>query len=112
MLPGRRRMLLIGAVAFGAASLVLTTAPPEKAGAASAISETSAEFGGAVGIATLGTLAAAIYRDHMRGQVPDANVAAVVGGVLVLGVGVLTGVALRKVTPQQVADVQAGSPEH
>lgn len=62
----------VGMTATLATSLVLTTAPPEKAGAASAISETSAEFGGALGIATLGTLAAAVYRDQMDGTVPTA----------------------------------------
>lgn len=46
-------------------SLVLTTAPPEKAGAASALMETGNEFGGALGIATLGTVATAIYSDRM-----------------------------------------------
>jgi len=45
--------------------LVMTAAPPERAGAASAISETSCEFGGALGIAILGSLVAATYRFAM-----------------------------------------------
>jgi DHA2 family multidrug resistance protein-like MFS transporter len=45
--------------------LVVGTAPSERAGTASAISETSSEFGGALGIAVLGSLAAAVY------QLPD-----------------------------------------
>jgi MFS transporter, DHA2 family, multidrug resistance protein len=51
-----------------AADLVVGAAPPERAGAASGISETSSEFGGALGIAVLGSVALAVY----RGQVTDA----------------------------------------
>jgi len=47
--------------------LVMRIAPPERAGAASAISETSFEFGGALGIAVLGSLVAATYRMGMAG---------------------------------------------
>jgi MFS transporter, DHA2 family, multidrug resistance protein len=50
--------------------LVVGTAPPERAGAASAISETSSELGGALGIAVLGSVAAAIYRTNMSGNLP------------------------------------------
>jgi len=42
--------------------LVVGSVPPERAGAASALSETCAEFGGALGIAIFGSLGAAIYR--------------------------------------------------
>jgi len=44
---------------------IISAAPPERAGAASGISETSAEFGGALGIAVLGSLATAVYRGGM-----------------------------------------------
>nr|WP_250152206.1 MFS transporter [Ancylobacter radicis] len=44
---------------------VMRIAPAERAGAASAISETSFEFGGALGIAVLGSLVAASYRLEM-----------------------------------------------
>ncbi|MDF2617649.1 MAG: major facilitator superfamily 1 [Xanthobacteraceae bacterium] len=47
--------------------LVMRIAPAERAGAASAISETSFEFGGALGIAVLGSLVAASYRLSMAG---------------------------------------------
>ena len=47
--------------------LIVGTAPPEQAGSASAISETSAEFGGAVGVALLGSLGTLIYRMSMDG---------------------------------------------
>lgn len=50
--------------------LIVGSAPPEKAGSASAISETGAEFGGAVGIAVLGSIVTAIYRGAMATAVP------------------------------------------
>jgi MFS transporter, DHA2 family, multidrug resistance protein len=42
--------------------LIVGSAPPERAGAASGISETGAELGGALGIAILGSVGVAIYR--------------------------------------------------
>lgn len=47
--------------------LIVGTAPPERAGSASAISETSAEFGGALGVALMGSLGTLIYRAVMDG---------------------------------------------
>ncbi|WP_072377758.1 MFS transporter [Hyphomicrobium sp. NDB2Meth4] len=46
--------------------LVMAAAPPERAGAASAISETSFEFGGALGIAVLGSILTVVYRTSME----------------------------------------------
>ncbi len=51
--------------------LIVGTAPPERAGAAAAISETASELGGAVGIAVLGSIGTAIYRSTMAGAVLD-----------------------------------------
>ncbi|CAN7384635.1 MULTISPECIES: MFS transporter [Ensifer] len=45
--------------------LIVGSAPPERAGAASAISETSFEFGGALGIAVLGSMLTSAYRTRM-----------------------------------------------
>ena len=42
--------------------LIVGSAPPERAGAASGISETAAELGGALGISILGSLGVALYR--------------------------------------------------
>jgi MFS transporter, DHA2 family, multidrug resistance protein len=53
-----------------ATDLVIGSAPPERAGAASAISETSAEFGGALGIAIFGSIGVAVYRSAMADAVP------------------------------------------
>jgi DHA2 family multidrug resistance protein-like MFS transporter len=61
--------------------LILGCAPPEKAGAASGISETGAELGGALSIALLGTLGTAVYRMQVDDGIPagvpaeDANAA-------------------------------------
>jgi len=50
--------------------LVVSSAPPERAGAASGISETGAELGGALGIAVLGSIGVAIYRGQLAGALP------------------------------------------
>ncbi|MBC8033264.1 MAG: MFS transporter [Chitinophagaceae bacterium] len=59
---------------------IIGSAPPEKAGAASAVSETSAELGGALGIALLGSLGTAVYRNFMvkniTADVPEGSVEA------------------------------------
>ncbi|GAA3819414.1 MFS transporter [Sphaerisporangium flaviroseum] len=52
-------------VATLTADLILTAAPPERAGAASALSETGSELGGALGMATLGSIGAAVYHHRM-----------------------------------------------
>ncbi len=44
--------------------------PPERAGSASALNETSSEFGGALGIALLGALVTAIYRVDVARLMP------------------------------------------
>ena len=53
-----------------ATDLIVGARPPERAGAASAISETSAELGGALGIAILGSIGTAVYRGAMLRAVP------------------------------------------
>ena len=62
--------------------LVVGSAPPERAGAASAISETTGELGGALGIAVLGSIGTSIYRTELAraipaGIPPDAQQAAI-----------------------------------
>jgi DHA2 family multidrug resistance protein-like MFS transporter len=60
--------------------LIVGSAPPERAGAASGISETAVELGGALGISVLGSLGVAIYRGDLArlpaGLTPDAAVTA------------------------------------
>lgn len=50
--------------------VIIGTAPAERAGAAAAISETSAELGGALGIAIFGSIGVAVYRAAMADAVP------------------------------------------
>jgi len=61
----------LGAIAALGTDLVVGTAPAEKAGSASAMSETVQELGLAVGIATMGSLTTAVYRSRMFDQIPD-----------------------------------------
>jgi DHA2 family multidrug resistance protein-like MFS transporter len=51
--------------------LIVGNVPPERAGAASAISETGSELGGALGIAVLGSIGTAVYRSAIVDAIPD-----------------------------------------
>jgi DHA2 family multidrug resistance protein-like MFS transporter len=50
--------------------LIVGSAPPERAGAASGISETAVELGGALGISILGSIGVAIYRGEIARSIP------------------------------------------
>jgi DHA2 family multidrug resistance protein-like MFS transporter len=50
--------------------MIMTVAPPERAGAASGISETSAELGLALGVALLGSAGTAWYRSRIDSEIP------------------------------------------
>ncbi|ELP69833.1 transporter, major facilitator family protein, partial [Streptomyces turgidiscabies Car8] len=52
--------------------LGLSTAPVDKAGAASSLLETGAEFGGALGMAVLGSIGTAVYRHDIPASAPAA----------------------------------------
>ena len=52
--------------------LIVGSAPPERAGAASGISETGAELGGALGISVLGSIGVAIYRGGLADALPPS----------------------------------------
>lgn len=52
--------------------LIIASAPPDRAGAAAAISETGYELGGALGTAVLGSIATAVYRAGLPPAAPDA----------------------------------------
>jgi DHA2 family multidrug resistance protein-like MFS transporter len=65
--------------------LIIGSAPSERAGAASAVSETSAEFGGALGIAIFGSIGVAVYRGLMPDAIPlglSADAGAAAAGTL------------------------------
>jgi MFS transporter, DHA2 family, multidrug resistance protein len=64
-----------------ATDIMMGAVRPERAGAASAVSETSSEFGGALGIAVLGAIGTAVYRGQLAASMPsnvssDASAAA------------------------------------
>jgi MFS transporter, DHA2 family, multidrug resistance protein len=72
-------LLVAGSVIFSlglapvdtlATDLAVGAAPPQRAGAASAITETAAEFGGALGIAVLGAIGTAVYRSQLAHGIP------------------------------------------
>jgi DHA2 family multidrug resistance protein-like MFS transporter len=75
--------------------MIITAAPPERAGAASALSETVSEFGGAVGIAVLGSLGTALYRQALGGAIPAGVAPAAADDALAtLGAAAATAAAL------------------
>jgi DHA2 family multidrug resistance protein-like MFS transporter len=73
-------LLVTGSVVFSlglapvdtlAADLAVGAAPAQRAGAASALLETGAELGGALGIALLGVVGTAAYRGQVADALPD-----------------------------------------
>jgi DHA2 family multidrug resistance protein-like MFS transporter len=54
-----------------ATELIVGSAPPEQAGAATGMSETSGELGGALGIAILGSVGTAVYRTEVANALPS-----------------------------------------
>ncbi|HEY0923867.1 MFS transporter [Rheinheimera pacifica] len=58
----------LGALAALGTDLVVSSAPPEQAGSASAMSEMAQELGVALGVALLGSLALFVYQLHVTGQ--------------------------------------------
>ncbi|MGS1097218.1 MFS transporter (plasmid) [Aquamicrobium terrae] len=53
--------------------IVVGAAPPERAGSAAALSETSNELGGTLGIAVVGSIAMAVYRSAMASEPAAAS---------------------------------------
>lgn len=79
-----------------ATDLIVTAAPAERAGAASAISETATELGGALGIAIIGSIATAVYRHLMGDSVIPPEIAMAARSTLG------SAVAAAEQLPQQV----------
>jgi MFS transporter, DHA2 family, multidrug resistance protein len=80
--------------------LIMATAPAERAGAASGISETASELGGALGIALLGSLATAVYGSALssRETLPQAlELTAAICAAMVLAMAALIIGLLRPV---------------
>ncbi|MFC4563764.1 MFS transporter [Nocardiopsis mangrovi] len=61
----------IGSVNALASNLVVAAAPPEKAGSASGLFESSTEFGQALGAAILGSIGVAVFRLTLAGDLPS-----------------------------------------
>ncbi|MER6947353.1 MFS transporter [Nonomuraea sp. NPDC000554] len=61
----------IGSVQALASTMVVATAPPEKAGSASGLFESSTEFGQALGAAILGSIGVAVYRSTLAADLPN-----------------------------------------
>jgi MFS transporter, DHA2 family, multidrug resistance protein len=88
----------ISPVVILATDLIVGSVPVERAGAASAISETSSELGGALGIAILGSVGTAVYRGAMSTGVPPgirsdaaAVAKATLGGAVAVAAGLPDG---------------------
>jgi MFS transporter, DHA2 family, multidrug resistance protein len=71
--------------------LIISSVPSERAGTASGISETGAEFGIAMGIAVLGSVSTAVYRDRLLDALPssvmreaDSNAIDTLGGAVTM----------------------------
>lgn len=80
--------------------LVVGHAPAERAGAASALSETCGELGGALGIAILGTIGGALYRSRMA----EAGLSGAGGALDTLGGALATAEGL---SPQDASSLIA-----
>ncbi|MFJ8201206.1 MFS transporter [Streptomyces sp. NPDC096152] len=65
--------------------LALGTAPAEQAGAASSLLETGQEFGGALGMAVLGSIGTAVYRHDIPSSAPAAAHETLGGALAVAG---------------------------
>ncbi|MFB8178852.1 MFS transporter [Streptomyces sp. NPDC055966] len=69
------------AIASQLVDLAMSGAPVERAGTASSLLETSTEFGGALGMAVLGSIGTALYRHEMPSTAP-AGARETLGGAL------------------------------
>jgi DHA2 family multidrug resistance protein-like MFS transporter len=75
-------------------NLIVSAAPQEQSGSASALSETAVEFGGALGIALLGSLATVLYRSGLSGIAPRDTPASIMEPAL-RGIGAASSLPLN-----------------
>ncbi|MEU4761705.1 MFS transporter [Actinosynnema sp. NPDC023794] len=83
-------------------TLVITAAPPEKAGAASAVNSTASDLGVSLGIALMGSIGTAVYHATMPSDVP-AEAADSLPGALSAAAGLSADAARALVEPARVA---------
>lgn len=81
--------------------LLIGSVPPARAGSAAAVSETSNELGIAIGLATFGSIGAAVYASHV--VVPGMPAAASTAASTAAGESLNGAVALAASLPQRVA---------
>ncbi len=90
--------------------MIITAAPPERAGAASAISETSSEFCGAMGIAVFGSLGTAVYRVTLADAMPpDVPAQAASQALTTLGAALATAADLPGAAQAALAELSKAS---
>ena len=82
----------VGQVITLSTDVIVGAAPPERAGSASALSETSTELGGALGIALLGSVGAAAYGADLGGGL---QLAALVSAALMAAMALAALLLLR-----------------
>jgi DHA2 family multidrug resistance protein-like MFS transporter len=75
---------VVGAMTVGN-ELIMGAVPPDSAGAAAAMVETSSEFGGALGMAVLGSIGVAVYRSDLASTAPRMPAAALGAAKSTLG---------------------------
>jgi DHA2 family multidrug resistance protein-like MFS transporter len=112
-------VLVIGfaVVSFGGGPLVslgtgvvIGSAPPEKAGSAAGLAQTGNEFGYALGIAIIGSIATAVYRHQIGDRAPSGtsaaealtaglHTAALISAVLLAAIALLIATTLRRLPP-------------
>src|ERR1700761_6865340 len=85
----------MGLVMAPASNTIMTTVPAHQAGAGSAINDTIREVGGALGVAIVGSLAAAGYRSHLSTALHAAHVPAAVTKVATGSVAAANAVGAR-----------------
>jgi DHA2 family multidrug resistance protein-like MFS transporter len=97
-----------------ATELIVGSAPPEQAGAATGVSETSGELGGALGIAILGSLGTIVYRAGVANGAPADIPQAVLdaardslGGAIAVAASLPEALGAALVTAAQIAFVDA-----
>ncbi|HEX2766083.1 MAG TPA: MFS transporter [Candidatus Limnocylindria bacterium] len=97
-----------------ATELIVGSAPPEQAGAATGMSETGGELGGALGIAILGSIGTAVYRAEVADRIPpDVPAAAAdaardtLGGALAIAETLPAEIGAALVAVAQVAFLDA-----
>lgn len=89
--------------------IVITSAPPERAGAASAMAETASEFSGACGIAIFGSLGTLLYRERLLASIPaEMPVESAAAAGATLGGALSTAAAL----PEELGQVLREAARH